>query len=60
MDRQLFLHHSFPVLYFAIRLQIATTLMIMAFSKCSALAYGGPWAKTKCSNAQWVKTWDFA
>ncbi|KAJ8583501.1 glycosyltransferase family 39 protein [Rhizopogon salebrosus TDB-379] len=81
MGRQLFLHHYFPALYFAvllncavfdlvtstlrpkIRLQIAAILMIIsiiAFSKFSPLAYGDPWTKTKCSNAQWVKTWDFA
>ncbi|KAJ8594804.1 hypothetical protein M405DRAFT_808317 [Rhizopogon salebrosus TDB-379] len=46
-----------------IRLQMAAVLMIisiMAFSKFSPLVYGNPWTKTRCSNAQWVKTWDFA
>ncbi|KAG8218174.1 glycosyltransferase family 39 protein, partial [Butyriboletus roseoflavus] len=81
MSRQLFLHHYFPALYFAIllscavfdfatstlkpkiRLQIAAVLAIVAvwnFSKFSPLAYGNPWTKTQCRNAQWVKTWDFA
>ncbi|KAJ8587936.1 hypothetical protein M405DRAFT_820560, partial [Rhizopogon salebrosus TDB-379] len=46
-----------------IRLQIGAVLMTIsttAFSKFSPLAYGDPWTKTKCSNAQWIKTWDFA
>ncbi|KAG2124692.1 glycosyltransferase family 39 protein [Suillus clintonianus] len=81
MGRQLFLHHYFPALYFAIllncavfdlatstlrpkiRLQIAAVLMIMViitYSKFSSLTYGDPWTKKKCTNAQWVKTWDFA
>ncbi|KAG2339153.1 glycosyltransferase family 39 protein [Suillus weaverae] len=81
MGRQLFLHHYFPALYFAIllncaifdlatstlrpkiRLQIAAVLMMIAvitYSKFSSLTYGDPWTKQKCTNAQWVKTWDFA
>ncbi|KAG1888589.1 glycosyltransferase family 39 protein [Suillus subluteus] len=81
MGRQLFLHHYFPALYFAIllncavfdlatstlrpkiRLQIAAVLMVIAvitYSKFSSLTYGDPWTKKKCTNAQWVKTWDFA
>ncbi|KAG1740311.1 glycosyltransferase family 39 protein [Suillus lakei] len=81
MGRQLFLHHYFPALYFAIllncavfdlatstlrpkiRLQIAAVLMIIAivtYSKFSSLTYGDPWTKQKCTNAQWVKTWDFS
>ncbi|PCH41675.1 glycosyltransferase family 39 protein [Wolfiporia cocos MD-104 SS10] len=81
MGRQLFLHHYFPALYFAIlltcgvfdlvtsalkpkvRLQIATVLLILAiwnFVYLSPIAYGNPWTVAKCTNARWLKTWDFA
>ncbi|KDQ65152.1 glycosyltransferase family 39 protein [Jaapia argillacea MUCL 33604] len=81
MGRQLFLHHYFPALYFAvlllasvfdlltsnlrpkIRLQIAAVLIFAAFwnfTYFSPLVYGNPWTKTKCLNARWFKTWDFA
>ncbi|KAI0092678.1 glycosyltransferase family 39 protein [Irpex rosettiformis] len=81
MGRQLFLHHYFPALYFAIllccgvfdlvtsalrprvRLQIAALLVILAiwnYAYLSPLAYGLPWTKQKCKNAQWLKTWDFS
>ncbi|KAF8632407.1 hypothetical protein AX17_004848 [Amanita inopinata Kibby_2008] len=81
MGRQLFLHHYFPALYFAIlllcvvfdlltstlrprvRLQIAAVLIIIAvwhYQYFAPLAYGSPWTKTKCENARWLKTWDFA
>ena len=81
MSRQLFLHHYFPALYFAIllscsvfdlvtstlrpriRLQIAALLVILAiwnYAYLSPLVYGNPWTKTKCHNAQWLKTWDFS
>ncbi|KAI6120079.1 glycosyltransferase family 39 protein [Pisolithus thermaeus] len=81
MSRQLFLHHYFPALYFAIllssvafdfatsalrpriRLQVACVLIIVAvltFDKFSPLAYGSPWTRSKCNNAIWVRTWDFA
>ncbi|KAI6151530.1 glycosyltransferase family 39 protein [Pisolithus tinctorius] len=81
MSRQLFLHHYFPALYFAIlltsavfdfatstlrpriRLQVACVLIIIAvltFDKFSSLVYGSPWTRSKCNNAVWIKTWDFA
>ncbi|GJJ07822.1 hypothetical protein Clacol_002027 [Clathrus columnatus] len=81
MQRQLFLHHYFPALYFAIllscgvfdlvtsalrpriRFQIALILIlisIVTFWSFSPLTYGNTWTKTKCRNAQWLKTWDFA
>jgi dolichyl-phosphate-mannose-protein mannosyltransferase len=81
MARQLFLHHYFPALYFAIllfcsvfdmitsalrpkiRLQIAAVLMIIAiwnFSYFSPLAYGNMWTRQSCTNAQWLRTWDFS
>jgi dolichyl-phosphate-mannose-protein mannosyltransferase len=81
MSRQLFLHHYFPALYFAIllfcsffdlmtaalrpkiRLQIGAVLMIIAiwnFWYLSPLVYGNQWTSSKCSKAQWLKTWDFS
>jgi len=81
MSRQLFLHHYFPALYFAIllscvlfdlgtsmlrsrtRLQIAAVLVILAiwnYQHLSPLTYGSPWTRSKCQNAKWLKTWDFA
>lgn len=81
MQRQLFLHHYFPALYFSIlaacavfdlvtstigprrRIQIAAFLMVVAiwnYAHFSPLAYGNPWTKEQCRNAQWLKTWDFA
>jgi dolichyl-phosphate-mannose-protein mannosyltransferase len=35
-------------------------IAIITYSKFSSLTYGNPWTKKKCTNAQWVKTWDFA
>lgn len=46
-----------------IRLQIAAVLMIMAiwsFSYFSPLAYGNMWTQQSCTNAQWLRTWDFS
>lgn len=46
-----------------LRLQIAAVLIIIAiwnFQHFSPLTYGSPWTKTKCKNAQWMKTWDFS
>jgi dolichyl-phosphate-mannose-protein mannosyltransferase len=81
MGRQLFLHHYFPALYFAIllwcavfdvmttalrprvRLQVAAVLVVGAvvtFVYFSPLAYGSPWTKARCRNAEWLKTWDFS
>ena len=45
------------------RLQIAAVLAILAiwnFSIFSPLAYGNPWTKEQCHNAQWLRTWDFS
>lgn len=81
MQRQLFLHHYFPALYFSIltacavfdlltsttgprrRIQIAAFLMVVAiwnYAHFSPLAYGNPWTRGQCKNAQWLRTWDFA
>jgi len=45
------------------RLQIAAVLIILAvwnFSIFSPLAYGSPWTRAECENAQWLRTWDFS
>lgn len=81
MQRQLFLHHYFPALYFSIlaacavfdlvtstlgprrRIQIAAFFMVVAiwnYAHFSPLAYGNPWTRDQCRNAQWLRTWDFS
>ncbi|KAI0052691.1 glycosyltransferase family 39 protein [Auriscalpium vulgare] len=46
-----------------VRLQIAGIIILLAiwnFSIFSPLAYGSPWTKSKCTDSQWLKTWDFS
>ncbi|KAL4075508.1 hypothetical protein J3A83DRAFT_1981984 [Scleroderma citrinum] len=66
MSRQLFLHHYFPALYFAILLSSAvfdlatSTLRPRIRLQFSPLVYGNAWTRSKCNNARWLKNWDFA
>ncbi|CBF76842.1 hypothetical protein AN4761.2 [Aspergillus nidulans FGSC A4] len=70
MARQLFLHHYFPALYFAI-LALAQEfdfitnrirslgLTIFAFTVYSPLIYGNPWTRDACKQVKLLKSWDF-
>ncbi|CAG8460135.1 1553_t:CDS:10 [Acaulospora morrowiae] len=55
MARQLFLHHYFPSLYFAILL-IGVGFDLFTFRLSP---YGNPWIKSDCKSMKWVDTWDF-
>ncbi|PAV20609.1 glycosyltransferase family 39 [Pyrrhoderma noxium] len=46
-----------------VRLYIASGLLVVAiwsFSYFSPIAYGGPWTRSQCERARWLKTWDFS
>lgn len=46
-----------------VRLQIAAVLIVVAiwtFSHFSPLVYGSEWTKGKCTDAKWLKNWDFS
>ncbi|KIM42741.1 glycosyltransferase family 39 protein [Hebeloma cylindrosporum] len=75
MGRQLFLHHYFPALYFAILLScaifdlITSTLRPRVRLQIAAVLiilaiwnfqHLSPWTKSKCMQAKWLKTWDFS
>ena len=45
------------------RIQIAAVIMVLAiwtYAHFSPIIYGNPWTRKHCTDAKWLKTWDFS